>query len=375
MKDKSPISPTHKNKIINVYKSNFIDEMRNISNNIKKFNYIGMDTEFPGTLYSPDLTSYQAIKQNVDSLKLIQVGITLSDKNGNMPLEGCVWQFNLNFSLKKDKFAKDSINMLTNCGIDFDQLEENGIDHEIFAEYLLSSGLVLNEELKWVCFHGIYDFAYLLKTITNLPLPESEKQFFDDLEMYFPTFYDIRYLIRYNENLKGSLNRLAQEINVKRYGKQHQAGSDSLITLEVFLKLYHDEYLQEESLIKDKNALFGISPTEPVNSEGEYNQFMMNFGIGQNPQDEFTEPSEIEFSKPINKGRFQQPQYDYGNINNSIYQMGNQNVPYGYIRNNSNNYYYPYQMMGPNMNPGIPRNGEEAKGLYSKKKWNKGIEE
>ena len=102
---------------------------------------------------------------------------------------------------------------------------------------------------------------------------------------------------------------------------------------------------------------------------------MMNFGIGQNPQDEFTEPSEIEFSKPINKGRFQQPQYDYGNINNSIYQMGNQNVPYGYIRNNSNNYYYPYQMMGPNMNPGIPRNGEEAKGLYSKKKWNKGIEE
>ena len=148
MKDKSPISPTHKNKIINVYKSNFIDEMRNISNNIKKFNYIGMDTEFPGTLYSPDLTSYQAIKQNVDSLKLIQVGITLSDKNGNMPLEGCVWQFNLNFSLKKDKFAKDSINMLTNCGIDFDQLEENGIDHEIFAEYLLSSGLVLNEELR-----------------------------------------------------------------------------------------------------------------------------------------------------------------------------------------------------------------------------------
>ena len=32
-------------------------------------------------------------------------------------------------------------------------------------------------------------------------------------------------------------------------------------------------------------------------------------------------------------------------------------------------------MMGPNMNTDIPRNGEEAKGLNKKKKWNKGIEE
>ena len=57
--------------------------------------------------------------------------------------------------------------MLSNCGIDFEQLEQNGIEHEQFAEYLLSSGLVLNDELKWVCFHGIYDFAYLLKTLTK----------------------------------------------------------------------------------------------------------------------------------------------------------------------------------------------------------------
>ena len=124
---------------------NFIKEMKNISDNIKQFPYIGMDTEFPGTLYSPDLTSYQAIKQNVDNLKLIQVGITLSDKQGNRSLTGGIWQFNLKFSLKSDKYAKDSITMLTNCGIDFEQLEHNGIEHEQFAEYLLSSGLILND--------------------------------------------------------------------------------------------------------------------------------------------------------------------------------------------------------------------------------------
>ena len=341
-----------KNKIINVYQSNFIQEMKNISDNLKQFPYIGMDTEFPGTLYSPDLTSYQAIKQNVDNLKLIQVGITLSDKQGNRPLTGGIWQFNLKFSLKSDKYAKDSITMLTNCGIDFELLEHNGIEHDQFAEYLLSSGLVLNDELKWVCFHGIYDFAYLLKTLTNLPLPDNEKDFFTDLSMYFPTFYDIRYLIRYNDNLKGSLTRLAQELNVKRFGIQHQAGSDSLITLEVFLKLFVDDIITVENAIKDKNALFGISPTEPANSDSEYNQFMINFGIGQGSNEEHND---------VNN-------YSPNLYSNSIYEYNQSyygNIPYQYMRGNNSNYYYPYQMMNRK---------EESKENFGKRKWNRGEE-
>ena len=32
-----------------------------------------------------------------------------------------------------------------------------------FGELLVQSGLVLNENVKWISFHGGYDFAYLVK--------------------------------------------------------------------------------------------------------------------------------------------------------------------------------------------------------------------
>lgn len=40
------------------------------------------------------------VKVNVDNLKLIQVGITLSDPNGAVPLGVCSWQFNLYYDVR-----------------------------------------------------------------------------------------------------------------------------------------------------------------------------------------------------------------------------------------------------------------------------------
>lgn len=38
---------------------------------------------------------YQMVKVNVDNLKVIQIGITLSDAFGNLPKGISTWQFNL----------------------------------------------------------------------------------------------------------------------------------------------------------------------------------------------------------------------------------------------------------------------------------------
>lgn len=57
--------------------------------------------------------------------------------------------------------------MLTDAGIDFPKHAQKGIPFHAFAEYMMTSGLVLNPDIHWVCFHGDFDFGYILKSITN----------------------------------------------------------------------------------------------------------------------------------------------------------------------------------------------------------------
>lgn len=165
----------NQSKIIEVFETNFIQEIKRMSSFLEVYNYVGMDTEFPGVVYKLDNYSsdfyYKSIKINVDELKLIQLGITLSNSKGENPPECSTWQFNLRFDTKKDKYSPESITLLANSGIKFDLLKSKGIPHKLFAEYLMVSGLILNQNIQWISYHGSYDFAYLLKLILNSPLP------------------------------------------------------------------------------------------------------------------------------------------------------------------------------------------------------------
>eukprot|EP00955_Chlamydomonas_euryale_P055818 356225-Chlamydomonas_euryale.AAC.16 len=71
-----------------------------------------------------------------------------------------------------------------------------------------------------------YDFGYLMKLLTCLPLPSDESEFFELLGLYFPNFFDMKYLCKFCDNLHGGLNKLAELLDVQRIGPQHQAGSD-----------------------------------------------------------------------------------------------------------------------------------------------------
>jgi CCR4-NOT transcription complex subunit 7/8 len=256
------------------------------------------DTEFPGVVARPvgSFTShtdyhYQTLRCNVDLLKIIQLGITFADENGELA-DGCpTWQFNFRFNLqcvltsshlpspllssplllaprhritslaccREDMYAQDSIELLVRSGIDFRLHEMRGIDVNVFGELLMSSGLVLNKDVKWISFHSGYDFGYLLKLLTNaqlpgmwhrrcrqgvlmhwfisFPLAADEPAFFDLLHTYFPCLYDVKYLMNAFETLKGGLNKLAEDLEVERVGPMHQAGSDSLLTSSTFFKL------------------------------------------------------------------------------------------------------------------------------------------
>jgi CCR4-NOT transcription complex subunit 7/8 len=234
--------------IVNVWADNLAVEMDRICALAEKFNHVALDTEFPGVVVRPvgiptatDI-QYQTLRLNVDLLRIIQLGISLSNSDGEGPSEVACWQFNFEFSLEQDMYAQDSIDLLTSSGINFAEHERNGILPNDFAELLTSSGLVLNDEIKWISFHGGYDFGYLLKVLTAADLPESESEFFELLELFFPQKYDLKYLMRSSEKLFGGLNKLAQTYGCERIGTMHQAGSDSLLTLQVFFCMMRETF-------------------------------------------------------------------------------------------------------------------------------------
>lgn len=57
-------------------------------------------------------------------------------------------------------YAQDSIDLLTNSGIQFARHDEEGIDMDEFAELLTTSGLVLNDDIKFISFHRFVSVAF-----------------------------------------------------------------------------------------------------------------------------------------------------------------------------------------------------------------------
>jgi len=252
-------------RIIDVWDSNFFEEYEKIVELSKDYPYIAMDTEFPGIVEVPrSRTSdyeYQLVKINVDELKLIQLGITLFDKNGKTPPGPCTWQFNFKYDVDVDKSLKQSINVLREAGINFEKHKTNGIDHHTFSYYLTSSGLVLDSNKTWICFQGNQDFGYMYRVLSNRPVPDSEDAFLDETKIYFPNLFDIKYMKHEFDELRGGLQRLGDALHLDRVGQMHQAGSDSWLTGLAFFKLLNT-YHKDKDLEDYRNVIFGFGISE-----------------------------------------------------------------------------------------------------------------
>lgn len=111
------------------------------------------------------------MKQNIDKTKIIQLGITLSDEQGQLPQPVCTWQFNFDFNEDVEPKEASSFDLLLNSGIDFQSLKCHGISPSYFGEKIIQSGLVMNSNLTWICFAGSFDMAYLLSIIMNEKMP------------------------------------------------------------------------------------------------------------------------------------------------------------------------------------------------------------
>jgi CCR4-NOT transcription complex subunit 7/8 len=60
-------------------------------------------------------------------------------------------------------FAPESVELLQKSGIDFQRHEEIGILPNDFAELMITSGLVLTDETRWISFHRCAAWAVFAK--------------------------------------------------------------------------------------------------------------------------------------------------------------------------------------------------------------------
>ncbi|CAD2220570.1 CCR4-NOT transcription complex subunit 7/8 [Angomonas deanei] len=274
--------------IRDVWEANLEEEFANIRALLKDYPYIAMDTEFPGVVAKPVGSFktthefyYQTMKCNVNILKLIQLGFTLLNEKGEVPENCCTWQFNFRFNLKVDMYTKESIDLLQVGGIDFEYLRVYGVDVGHFAELLISSGMILNPDVRWLAFQAGYDFGYLTKVICNKELPDFEDDFLQTFHTLFPSMFDLKYLLRgTDKTFSYGLDALADNLKLRRFGTQHQAGSDSLLTGHCYFKLLRECFNNTTPIAQNgivcalrEDAASAVTPSSTANISSSLHGF------------------------------------------------------------------------------------------------------
>jgi CCR4-NOT transcription complex subunit 7/8 len=258
--------------IRDVWEENLEEEFALLRELLVQYPYVAMDTEFPGVVAKPVGTFrtthefyYQTLRCNVNLLKIIQLGISLLNDRGEVPDKCCTWQFNFKFSLTDDIYAQDSIDLLKNGGINFEYFKTYGIEISHFAELMMGSGLVLNPNVHWLTFHSGYDFGYLLRCVSGKDLSEREEEFTAAFHLFFPSVYDIKYILRLTElSHTIGLDALGDILGVRRIGTAHQAGSDSLLTGHSFFKLVKERL--DGNALAARGVLYGLSEDAASNA-------------------------------------------------------------------------------------------------------------
>ncbi|KAM6576546.1 hypothetical protein CsatB_028383 [Cannabis sativa] len=287
-----------------VWRENLLEEFQLIGKLIHdRYRYISFDTEFPGCVFRPPtipnrhykihpIDQYRLIKQNVDILNLIQLGLTLTDSDGNFPDLGgqtsVVWQFNFcDFDINRHRCALDSIDLLKKQGIDFERNLTHGINSAHFANLMYHYRLVFNRDITWITFHSAYDFGYLVKILTGCFLPHFLPDFLYLVSHFFgQNVYDMKYMMGFFPGLYGGLESLASTLQIVReVGLSHQAGSDSLLTWRTFQKMrltcFDSDQKELRNLVKKlpkTSKTKGSDPDVIDDSEASFMELLSSVG-------------------------------------------------------------------------------------------------
>lgn len=244
-----------------VWAHNLEREFNRLAMQLTEYPIVSIDVEFPGCLrptprFASELDRYCDMKYNIDSTKMLQLGLTLSDEMGKI---GGTWEFNFsNFDEAKDACDTRSIEFLKGNGLNFERMRADGIDlYEFTAGFIRIFSRQRN--LKWVSFHGLYDFGYLLKLATRRFLPNSLLGFAHMMGKVFGKVFDLKIMTKDCKQLLSGelgLEKLGELLEVGRTGLAHHAGSDSLLTANCFARIKNKFHIKDQLY---SGCLYGIN--------------------------------------------------------------------------------------------------------------------
>ncbi|CAN6208833.1 unnamed protein product [Urochloa humidicola] len=266
-----PLTPAAvKAEVRDVWAGNLEEELAAMASLLPYYPCVCVDTEFPGAVHTGWGTprylrgpreSYALVKRNVDDLKLLQVGVSLSGPAGRLPL---AWQFNLRgFDPATDPHAPASVAMLrSKAGMDFATMRDFGARPDDLAAGFYRYGLLggAAATTTWVAFAGAYDFAYLAKALTGgRRLPETLEGFNALVRGLFgPRVLDVKHLARCC-GVRGGLEQVAAALGVGRAaGRAHCAGSDSMLTTDVLLAML-DRFFRDISVLDHAGTIVDLA--------------------------------------------------------------------------------------------------------------------
>ncbi|KAJ0969696.1 hypothetical protein J5N97_022573 [Dioscorea zingiberensis] len=204
---------------------------------------------------------YSLLKSNVDALHLIQIGLHLSDAAGAAHY---VWEFNFkDFDHRRDEHAPKSIDLLKSNGIDFDETRARGIDSASFglADDVFRAALQRLRALLGYVPQRVRFRVPDQGSLRQKASAEGMEEFLDLVRVFFGRkVFDVKNMMRYCEGLRGGLERVARALGVERVvGLSHQAGSDSLLTWHVYVKMKERFFPEENGGGQDHaGVLYGL---------------------------------------------------------------------------------------------------------------------
>lgn len=210
-----------------VWANNLHPEMERMRDVAEQYPCVSMETLLPGIIARPTGVfsnyaeyNYQMMKCNVDLGKVIRLILAFTDQAGRRPDGTSTWAFNFALDVDKDMLHPAAVDRLRSAnGVDLERHRSQGCSASSFAEILMSSGIVLSDEVRWVtvagagdfsdqppvmrgkaqpeegapleAFRGMYNFGHLLQILTSEALPDEAQAFFDTLDLFFPNRCDL----------------------------------------------------------------------------------------------------------------------------------------------------------------------------------------